>query len=61
MSSHTLPGVYPLSSHIFLPSDPQPLTIKVNVAVFVEVNVREDLLQLAFLQLLPQKGLCALL
>lgn len=51
-------NVYPLLSHTFLHS---PLTIKVDVAVFVEVNVAEDLLQLAFLQLLPQEGLHALL
>lgn len=33
------------------------LTVKVNVSVFVEVDVAEDLLQLAFLQLLPQEAL----
>lgn len=51
----------PLLSNVFLPSCPQPLTIKVDVAVFVEVNVGEDLLQLSFLQLLPKEGLHALL
>lgn len=47
----------------FLPlhSSRQPLTIKVDVAIFVEVNVGEDLLQLALLHLLPQEGLHALL
>lgn len=40
---------------------PELLTIKVDVSVFVKVDVGEDLLQLAFLQLLPQQGLHALL
>lgn len=37
------------------------LTIKVDVSVFVEVDVGEDLFQLAFLQFLPQEALHALL
>lgn len=37
------------------------VTIKVNVAIFVEVNVTEDLLQLSFLQFLPQQRLHGLL
>lgn len=51
---HAVPGV-PLHSSC------QTLTIKVDVAIFVEVNVSKDLLQLALLHLLPQEGLHALL
>lgn len=40
---------------------PSSLTIKVDVSILVEVDVGEDLLQLTFLQLLPQQVLHAVL